>query len=50
MYADGVITIVKFDYISVANLMRGPLIPTLVVIAYQGSQTDSLHGERKQDT
>ena len=42
MYVDGVNTIVKFVYISIAHLMRGPLNPSLLVIACKGSQTDSL--------
>ena len=42
MCVDGVNRIVKFVYISVAHLMRGPLNPSLVVTAYKGSQTDSL--------
>ena len=42
MCVDGVNRIVKFVYISVAHLMRGPLNPSLVVIACKGSQTDCL--------
>ena len=42
MYVDGVNGILKFVYISIANLMRGPFNPSLVVIAYKGSQTDCL--------
>ena len=42
MYVDRVNRIVEFVYISVAHLMRGPLNPSLVVIAYKGSQTDCL--------
>ena len=42
MYVDGVDTIVKIVYISIANLMRGPFNLSLVVTAYKGSQTDCL--------
>ena len=42
MCVDGVNRILKFVYISIAQLMRGPCNPSLVVIAYHGSQTDCL--------